>query len=333
VAFTGVDVTDTVDNGGTCIVTGGTDVTVPANGQVELDYTCSYASEPSSYEGTNTATATWDEADYLTPNGSADGTSPFTIALGDTVDRTVTVTDTMGASVTTLGTVTATDQEPWASKTFTYTRSLAALWNMCKDYTNTATIVETEQSSSWTVTVCGSLKTGALTIGFWQNKNGQGIIKKYCSGTSGTSLRTFLRQYPPFQDLSATATCTQIASYVYNVIKVANSAGTTMNAMLKAQMLATALDVYFSDPALGGNRIKAPAPIGGLLIDLTLMWGYLDVSGAFGGATSMTVTQMLTYAGSQSNVGGSVWYANVKSMQELAKSAFDAINNEVAFGA
>src|SRR5437899_2906246 len=32
--------------------------------------------------------------------------------------------------------------------------------------------------------------------------------------------------------------------------------------MLKAQMLATALDVYFSDPALGANKIDVPAPIG-----------------------------------------------------------------------
>ena len=45
-----------------------------------------------------------------------------------------------------------------------------------------------------------------------------------------------------FKDLSATATCTQVATYVYNVVKAANASGTAMNAMLKAQMLATALD-------------------------------------------------------------------------------------------
>jgi hypothetical protein len=37
---------------------------------------------------------------------------------------------------------------------------------------------------------------------------------------------------------------------------------------------------------------------------------------------------MLAYAASQSNVGGSMWYGNVKFTQELAKDAFDAINNE-----
>ncbi|TLZ73514.1 MAG: hypothetical protein E6K10_00125 [Methanobacteriota archaeon] len=119
-----------------------------------------------------------------------------------------------------------------------------------------------------------------------------------------------------------------------------------MNAMLKAQMLATALDVYYSDPALGGNQIGASAPIGGMTIDLTQVCMMVDnsggtatcpgtywsVSAAFGGASSMTVSQMLTYAASQSNVGGSVWYGNVKITQEMAKDAFDAINNNVAFG-
>jgi len=39
---------------------------------------------------------------------------------------------------------------------------------------------------------------------------------------------------------------------------------------------------------------------------------------------------MLTYAASKSNAGGSVWYGQVKATQELAKDAFDAINNGVA---
>lgn len=60
---------------------------------------------------------------------------------------------------------------------------------------------------------------------------------------------------------------------------------------------------------------------------------YENVSFAFGGATSMTVSQMLVYAASQSNAGGSIWYGNVKSVQQLAKDAFDAIINQVAFTA
>ncbi len=110
-------------------------------------------------------------------------------------------------------------------------------------------------------------------------------------------------------------------------------------------MLATALDVYFSDPALGTNKIGAPHPIGGVKIDLTQVCNMLDnsstgsgscsgsysnASSAFGGAPSLTVWQILAYAASQSNAGGSMWYGNVKSVQQLAKNTFDAINNQAA---
>jgi len=173
--------------------------------------------------------------------------------------------------------------------------------------------------------------TGARTIGFWTNKNGQEIIKEQVRfGTCPSA--TWLRQYAPFQDLSATATCAKVAAYVNKVIGAADSSGAAMNAMLKAQMLATALDVYFSNPALGGNQIGAPAPIGGVTIDLTDSCGgsYKNASSAFGGASLLKVSELLTYAASQSNSGGSSWYGQVKATQELAKDLFDAINNQKA---
>jgi len=182
-------------------------------------------------------------------------------------------------------------------------------------------------------------------MGYWQNKNGQAIITGGASTGGVCNSGTWLRFYAPFQDLSATANCAAVATYVTNIIKAANASGAAMNAMLKAQTLATALDVYFSDPALGGNKISAPAPVGGVIIDLTKICKMIDsssgtgncsgsyenVSSAFGGATSLTVSQMLSYAASQSNVGGSTWYGQVKATQGLAKDAFDAINNQVAF--
>jgi hypothetical protein len=122
-----------------------------------------------------------------------------------------------------------------------------------------------------------------------------------------------------------------VASYALKIINSANASGASMNAMLKAQMLATALDVYFSNPLLGGNKIGAPVPSGGVTIDLTKINGTLNVTAAFGGVKSMTVMQMLTYAASKSNAGGTIWYGNVKSTQGLAKDAFDAINNNKVF--
>ena len=85
--------------------------------------------------------------------------------------------------------------------------------------------------------------------------------------------------------------------------------------------------IRFSGLALGGNAIKAPGPVGAVSIDLL----YPNRSAAFGSATCLTVSQMLAYAASQSNLGGIVWYGNVKATQELAKNAFDAINNRAAF--
>jgi hypothetical protein len=63
----------------------------------------------------------------------------------------------------------------------------------------------------------------------------------------------------------------------------------------------------------------------------TCSGSYQDASSAFGGASSKSVADLLSYAAGQSNAGGSLWYANNKSLQELAKNTFDAINNEVAY--
>ncbi len=335
------DVTDGIDNGGTCAVTGGTGVSIAAGGSVTLNYGCTYTSAPSPLTGgTNTATATWDKTAASTPNGSATGTKAVSFTTPTTaVNKTITVTDTFnGGAPTTLGSLTASDSTPFTTQTFTYSRTIAVPAFDCKSYTNTATIVETGQTASKTVTVCGPEKTGALTIGFWQNKNGQGIISGGTASGGVCLSGSYLRGYAPYQDLSATATCAQVATYVYNTIKLASSAGDSMNPMLKAQMLATALDVYFSDPGLGGNKINAPAPIGGDSIDLTKICTnistcttFINSSSAFGGATSMTVNQILAYAASQSASNGSAWYGQVKATQELAKDVFDAINNQVAF--
>jgi hypothetical protein len=338
-------VTDTLSDGTVCPVTNGGPQTL-----IKLETTFAYSCDLSALpqgELDNTASVSWsnqplangaflvaDSANFIFPNIS------FT---ENKIDESVNVADSYSG---TLGTASLGDANP---KVFTYSRTIPMPAYGCLSYDNTATFTTNDTgvtgSASKTVTVCGPVKTGALTIGFWQNKNGQGIITGQakigvCPSTA------WLRQYAPFQDLSATATCAQVGTYVTNIIKAANASGASMNAMLKAQMLATALDVYFSDPALGGNRLGALTPIGGVAIDLTKICKMIDgtsgtatcsgiyqnVSAAFGGATSLTVSQMLAYAASQSsNVGGSVWYGNIKATQELAKNAFDAINNQVAF--
>ena len=209
----------------------------------------------------------------------------------------------------------ATDTFPFASQTYTYSRTINVPQSNCVTYTNTATLVEAKKSSNRTVKVCGPANTGALTIGFWQGTNGQSII----TGQANSGLcpsAAWLTQYNPFMDLSSTADCSTTATYVSNIITAANASGSSMNARLKAQMLATALNVYFSDPSLGGNIINAPAPLGSVKIDLHKICQMVDgsggtatcngtlqnVSNAFGGSQNLTVSQMLTYAASQANL-------------------------------
>jgi hypothetical protein len=321
-----------------------------AGGTIVCNYTETSALPPTSV--TNTATASWStvdpNGDPSTPSISDQVTKGFTL---NQIDECVNVSDVFNAlpadqkhtyCVGDLGEVNN-------AFSFTYSRVVPVPPSACKAYDNTATYKTTDtyatNSSTVHVSVCGAV-AGGLTMGFWHNKNGQGII----TGGAYTGLGkvcnsgTWLRGYAPFQDLSATATCADVAAYFLNVFKAANASGAAMNAMLKGQMLATGLDVYFSDPALGGNKIAAPVPLGGVNVDLTKICKMIDdglggatcpgtftnASSAFGGATSKTVSQILTYAASQSNVGGSVWYAQVKVTQELAKNTFDAINNGVA---
>jgi hypothetical protein len=359
--ITGATVTDAVDNGGSCSVTNGTNVTVPKTGSVSLNYTCTWSSPPTKTSGTNTATVTWSAGTFFTPHGSATGTATFAFATPTTVVHdSVKLSDAYTTSPSPLPTGFSAALSSAASTfpsgtistttTFTYTYLVTVPHN-CLTLNNTAKFTSTDSpaisgSDAVSGTVCRvPATTGALTMGFWQNKNGQAIITGGATTGGVCNSGTWLRQYAPFQDLSSTANCSAVATYVYNIIKAANASGSSMNAMLKAQMLATALDVYFSDSALGGNKIGAPAPVGSVSIDLTVVPGMIDsssgtgtpsgsfenASSAFGGATSLTISQMLIYAASQSNAGGGTWYGNVKATQQLAKDAFDAINNGVAY--
>jgi hypothetical protein len=346
----GVTVVDNILNepNATCDVTGGNIASMGANEVDTLPYTCTYSAAPAISDETNEATIIWNPllSDGTTTENSSNVVDvPFSFPAepGTVKDNCTNVTDTYAGGP---------QATPCTSMTYTYSRTVSVPASNCVSYGNTASFTTVDLgltgSDSKTVTVCGPAKTGALTMGFWQNKNGQGIISGQAAKPAVCPSGTWLRQFAPFQGttgISATATCSEVATYVYNAIKAANASGTSMNAMLKAQMLATALDVYFSNGALGGNKIGAPGPIGGVKIDLTKICKMIDSSGgsatcggtyqnassAFGGATELTVLEILAYAAGQSNAGGSAWYTQVKATQELAKNTFDAINNGVAF--
>jgi hypothetical protein len=332
----------TADTNQSCVlddsnnVDGSLDTTISASSAPSFPYTCTYDGDPSSLTGTNSATVAWDQTtwsdsgtDFTLPAGSADAFANYSFAVDTTTDECVSVSDVFnGGTATDLtpsGDICATTTTS-ESTDINYQRVITVDFLGCRVYDNTATFTtndtETQGSDDAEVTVCGH--SGALTMGFWQNKNGQAII----AGAGQTALGTWLRGYHPFNN----APNSNVAGYVSTIIKAASctTASKTCNTMLRAQMLATALDVYFSDLALGGNLIHAPAPIGGYDINLTNVWGSENVSTAFGGATHMTVSNMLLYQNTSDSLAdnGANWYGQNKAMQVLAKDAFDAINND-----
>jgi hypothetical protein len=333
-------VTDTLSNDVECTVLDAANVEL-TQAETDFDYTCKLNTHTVPTSIKNTVTVTWSEQfldnGALLEAASADFTTPDDVSFtGTPQNDCATVTDPAAPAGTSWTSCGAPNP-----KAFTYTWPLPVPTFGCASYDNTATLTTDDTktdipSNTVTVNVCGPVKTGALTMGFWQNKNGQAIITGGASTGTTCNSGTWLRQFKPFQDLKAGATCKEVAGYVTNVIKAANAAGANMDAMQKAQMLATALDVYFSDPALGGNKIGAPAPLGGVSIDLTKVCAnptacttYVNAAPAFGGATSKTVMQILQ---DESGKYGTPWYPT-KAIQELAKDVNDAINNEVAFKA
>jgi hypothetical protein len=278
---------------------------------------------------TNTVTVYWSfqtlgngdvlcaEPDFQTPiiGGCSANFGPVGFTL---INDCVTVTDlwTSTSTTTTLGeacqdgswttdsgNALASFTHTYVAPTFTlmYSRTVPVPANGCVQYTNTATLsTDTTQTGptngpqSVAVQVCGPTSSGALTLGFWKNSNGQNLIKYYCA-PAGTSLYTYLTTNlapsgagnGPFSDVPTNASCTQLASYVSTVLTNVNA--TNMNSMLKAQMLTTSLDVYFSSYGytstaikVGGTTYKAPSnflPNGGIgtyVMDLTAICPMVD---------------------------------------------------------
>lgn len=92
VAIEIVDVTDAVDNGGTCTLTAPT--SVPALSTVSVNYTCTYPDGAIPADGTNTATVSYKPL-YGMSDSPAVATAPvlFTEATVTEIDKTVTIKD------------------------------------------------------------------------------------------------------------------------------------------------------------------------------------------------------------------------------------------------
>jgi large repetitive protein len=124
---------------------------VPKGSSLTVHYKMTYPSKPASYDGNNIATATWDGEAAFTPSSSASVEQPFELTQAGATNKTVSVTDTYAGD---LGTVTASDSEPFTKASVGYDRTESGVAGTCTEYDNTATINETQQSASQTVTVC-----------------------------------------------------------------------------------------------------------------------------------------------------------------------------------
>jgi hypothetical protein len=155
VEVSGVGVTDTLSDGTSCAVTGGSDATLTAV-ETSFAYTCDLTSLPQG-KLDNKATVSWPE--QFLDNGSllAAGSADFTfkdVTFTETkVDECVNVTDSFKGV---LGAVCVGDANP---TNFTYARTVSVPRSGCVSYDNTATFTTndtgTTGSASKTITVCG----------------------------------------------------------------------------------------------------------------------------------------------------------------------------------
>ncbi|GAA1147281.1 vWA domain-containing protein [Ornithinicoccus hortensis] len=159
-------VTDAVSiPGAVCLVNEGDNtVTVGADDSVTLPYTCTITDmDEADYDGTNTATVTWDAEAASTPTGEDVGTAEFTEEdWGITpVNETVEVWDDMTDPDNPVLLGEATWNEDGTPFTETYTVTKDGVPGDCVSFTNVAWIEETGQQATEEVTACSDM---ALTV-------------------------------------------------------------------------------------------------------------------------------------------------------------------------
>jgi hypothetical protein len=377
----------------TCDVTNGADQTISAHDTIHRGYTCTYTSAPKATDETNIVTATWPTTgDLVDTSGSSSFEKDFSWPSSPTelVDECINVTDAVdGGSAgalgqvcvnedgnvlapTNLGTgVTATRKPnsgpPFTSVEFTYSQTFAVPQFDCITHNNTAKFTTTDTGAygtdSESVQVCGPAQTGALTIGFWKNTNGQNLVNTYCNRGSynlGTYLQGLGAGSGPFAN--APSGCASLKTYVFNILNGASA--TNMNVMLRAQMLATALDVWFSGPGWTSTKtggIKPPSQflshnnLGTFNMITTAICPMVD-SLSTGTATCknntpstnavspgalpnspMRMQAILDYAATSpapfnGSTSSPAWYGGDRTKQEILKNVFDQFNNQDAFG-
>jgi hypothetical protein len=326
---------------GTCTYTDSNDDPVPAGGLtaesgilLQIQYVCdiSDVGTPPDATGDLEATFNWDYSGYVTPTATAPS-EPVPYDFGATDVNDITVVGPTSVDVydkcsnaptaTLLGTTSTTHTYSGVTCTFTIPSGscLANASNTASIYAAGANIANTDPIDTVTVpvSVCGN--GNGFTMGYWQNKNGQALIKANVAG-----LCSYLFGYPttsssggPFNNVWASGpakptsgNCTSngvLATWVTNVIKAAN-ASMTGAPMFEGQFLATALDAYFSS-ALAGTHVLVSSTVASALGE---------------SGTCLTVGTLLA----DGNSHYSSLASGSKTTFMAVKDVYDRINNGVA---
>jgi hypothetical protein len=186
----------------------------------------------------------------------------------------------------------------------------------------------TGTSSPISVTADSPVQQGqSAGIGFWNNKNGQALIKSFNGGPGAMALANWLAaSFPNIYGTSAGSdnltgqTNTQVAAFYQKLFGLSGP-------KLDAQVLATALNVYATTSALGGTA--------GVAYGFVVTTGGLGASGsnvgsngsAFGvpNDSTLTVLTILEEANAQAVQG--VLYNGNTTLRNQAVTVFNGINS------
>ena len=172
------------------------------------------------------------------------------------------------------------------------------------------------------------------TIGFWQNKNGQKLIKSLNGSASSTALASWLAatfpnlyganagNYSMLKSNGTPLTNTEVAAkYVANFFKVTGQ-------KTNAQVFAVALATYITSTQLSGGNYAAPFGFNTSAAGVGSFTVSVGTSGAAFGVPNHTVLSLnalLAYTNSQAVNG--VLYNGNQTLINAANTVYDYINN------
>lgn len=167
----------------------------------------------------------------------------------------------------------------------------------------------------------------SATIGFWQNRNGQALIRSFDGGGASTRLGDWLAATLP-NVFGTGAGDRNLAGQRNDVVAAAYQSRFLVKGMkLDAQLMATALSVYATSCTLGG---ACSGRYGFLVSEYGLgicTYNVRNNGAAFGASnnTVLTVMDLLIRADAQA-VNGTLYSSNA-TLRTMANSVFDAINS------